>query len=355
MIRVDEIYYNVFVKALQHRPDVICHWFDPFGSVAFDDMCVHPPTFWPDPINSRLIFWDQEPLYQEYAKVFFDQFEQRFKHETARRIVITSEIDSQSVEWVKETYGYRSAHYFFHGWAALDWYRGYNHSYLGQPIDQRKYQYPFVCPNNIVGGNRVHRIQFLNVLAQRDLHRTALISFPSRCPYKNQDTYAIAEDHGIDLPPIDLPLVIDHLSRDHANNSHRIDFWEQAQTAFAHVVTETVYTSDRVHLTEKIFKPIVLKQPFLLVAPRNSLAYLRTYGFKTFDTLWDESYDHHDDQTRIHAVADICSWLNSLSRAALIDLAHEIKHIVDHNHDWFYGEFQNVLWKEMVDMIEPWR
>lgn len=354
MIRIDEIYYNVFVKALQHRSDVICHWFDPFGSVAFDDMCVQPPTFWPDPINTRLIFWDQEPLYQEFAQDFFDQFEQRYKNETAQRIVITSEIDSWSVKWIEEIYGYKSAHYFFHGWAALDWYRGYNHSYLDRPIDQRKYQYPFVCPNNIVGGNRVHRLKFLSELAGRDLHKTALISFPSRCPHENQDIYVMAEQHGIDLPKIDLPLVIDR-SYNHANHSHRIDFWDQAQTAFAHVVTETVYTSDRVHLTEKTFKPIVLKQPFLLVAPRNSLAYLQTYGFKTFDALWDESYDHLDDKDRLCAIADICSWLCSLSYSALNDLSQEIKHIVDYNHDWFYGGFQHVLWKELTDMIEPWR
>ena len=70
MIRIDEIYYNVFVSALQHRPRVALHWFDPFGSVNFQDICNVPAV---DGIaDLRIIFWDQEPVYRDTAKEFFD-------------------------------------------------------------------------------------------------------------------------------------------------------------------------------------------------------------------------------------------------------------------------------------------
>lgn len=329
------------------------HWFDPFGSTDFDDLVNVPPIF--DTGDLQLIFWDQEPVYKENAKKFFDQYVNTYHPKWKGPIVlITSEKNSNDVQWLCDTYGITTDYYFFHGWAALDWYRGYDHSYLSLPLDQRTYRYPFMCPNNIVGGNRIHRIRFFAELAQRDLVEKALISFPDKCPYEDRTVADLARDNGIDLPPVTLPRIID-FGFNHAGNSHRIDFWDQAQQAFAHVVTETLYNSDRLHLTEKTFKPIVMKQPFLLVAPRGSLAYLKSYGFRTFDSVWDESYDHLGDSARIGAVANICQDLSTMTSQQLSDMAKKTAEIVQHNHDWFYGGFQDLLWSELESMLKKWQ
>ena len=140
MIRIDEIYYNVFFPRVQDRPDIVCHWFDPFGSKCFKDLMNHPKI----EQGHRIIFWDQEPLYKADAAIFFDKFceiylplQNTAYHTTVT--LITSELNSREVKWVQDTYKLENtAHYFFHGWAALDWYRGYNHSFLSIPFDQRK-------------------------------------------------------------------------------------------------------------------------------------------------------------------------------------------------------------------------
>ena len=44
-------------------------------------------------------------------------------------------------------------------------------------------------------------------------------------------------------------------------------------------------------LTEKIAKCIVSAKPFLIVAGKGSLKNLQTFGFKTYDSVIDESYD----------------------------------------------------------------
>jgi hypothetical protein len=38
----------------------------------------------------------------------------------------TSERDSENVDTVCKKFNWKPLYYFFHGWAALDWYRGYD-------------------------------------------------------------------------------------------------------------------------------------------------------------------------------------------------------------------------------------
>ena len=63
------------------------------------------------------------------------------------------------------------------------------------------------------------------------------------------------------------------------------------------LVTETVAGDDNnghVFLTEKTFKPILLKMGFVIAGRMGVLKKLRDLGFKTFSDYWDESYDTMD-------------------------------------------------------------
>jgi hypothetical protein len=351
MIRIDEIYYNVFLPRVQHRPGIGLHWFDPFGSIEFGDICNVPPV--DGQAESRVIFWDQEPASKNTLKLFFDQFREVYKSD--RTLIVTSERNSKDVTWACDTYGISADYYFFHGWAALDWYRGYNHSFLSQPWIDREFDHAFICPNNIVGGQRIHRLRLLSELGRRACIDQNLISFPATCPYEHRSVIELFQEHDLLFPKnLSLPLIIDD-DRNHASDSHRIDFWEQAMRCFCHVVTETVYDDNRIHITEKTFKPIVLQQPFLIVGNRSALKYLRDYGFQTFGDLWDEDYDDLDHEHRIGAVANICQEITSWSESQRKQAQLEIADVVRHNHDWFYGGFQDVLWKETCEMIDRWQ
>jgi len=356
MIRIDEIYYNVFASAVQHRPRIGLHWFDPFGSKKFNDLVSYPQVEG----GHRIVFWDQEPLYRDDAKIFFDKFCEIYRpprDPMAHTIttLVTSEINSREVKWVQDTYKIENtAHYFFHGWAALDWYRGYDHSFLSIPWADRKFDAHIFCPNNIVGGQRTHRLKLFSALEQHDLIANNLISFPAVCPYEKISVQELLCQHGLQGTNIDLPLVIDK-DKNHADDSHKIDFWQQAQKSFCHVVTETAYDDSRTHITEKTFKPIVLQQPFMIVGTPGSLSYLKNYGFKTFDLLWDEGYDQASDNDRINLIVKNLIQINSWNNSELKDAQHQINSIVEHNFRWFYGEFQHVLWRELTEMIDQWR
>lgn len=305
------------------------------------------------PVNSfadrRILFWDQEPVYQDSFSKFMDDFKQQYYGPIT---LVTSEQHSKATQWAQDTYGVDHCYYFFHGWAALDWYRGYDHCLLWAPWHQRRLEHKIFCANNIVSGVRSHRAQLVSGMNQRNLLQGNLVSFPAQCPYSGDSAGDICSKLGLAM--IDnLPLEIDS-SVNHAANSHRIDFHVQATKCFCHVVTETLYQGQRWHLTEKTFKPIVLQQPFVLVAPRGSLCYLRSYGFKTFHGIWDETYDCCDDDQRITAVLSLLEEINSWSDQQLQHAQREIMQVVQHNHAWFYGGFQALLWTELLHMMETW-
>jgi hypothetical protein len=78
--------------------------------------------------------------------------------------------------------------------------------------------------------------------------------------------------------------------------------------------------------TEKIFRPITGRRPFVVFGSTHFLNNLRELGFETYSECWDESYDQYqglERWTRMKCVIDdiICNGYN-------IELAKEI---ADHN------------------------
>jgi hypothetical protein len=351
MIRIDEIYYNIFVKSLQDRPTTGIHWFDPFGSTDFKDL-IGPGYKFGD---QQIVFWDQEPVHRHTISDFFKQYLDIYYVEWQGPIkLITSEKNSEDVDWVCDTYNLSSNYYFFHAWAALDWYRGYNRTYLCRSFRDRHIEKTFLCPNNIIGGKRRHRLELLKQLIDRKLVHNNFVSFPDRCPYEGKTVAELCAEYNIHLAPVDLPLKIDSGSN-YANSSHCIDMWPLADQSLLHVVTETVYHGKKLHLTEKTFKPIVMQQPFVLVSCQGSLEYLRSYGFKTFGNFWNEDYDDKDDDARISCIGKLLADLESLSVKEKTQLQQHLAPIVEHNFNWFYSrEFEELLWNELTTMIKSW-
>ena len=117
--------------------------------------------------------------------------------------------------------------------------------------------------------------------------------------------------------------------------------------------TETVYFGRRLHITEKTFKAIALEMPFVLVAPAHSLEYLREYGFKTFASVFDESYDKEtDDFVRVEKVTKLLKDLDNLSVKERQEIHRACLPIVEHNYNHFYyGGLTDILWPELMNML----
>ena len=365
MIRIDEIYDNVVLPFVKKIPETSVHWFDPFGSTQYKDL-VSKPVLHGD--VARIIMWDQEPIHRNQFTPFIEIIKPPIlvrpdaPYGCAERpyfmkkpiTLITSEWQSEDVAWATDTYGLESGYYFFHAWASLDWYRGYNRTSLAQPFLERKPYNTFLCPNNIIGGERKHRIEMLQQFVYRNMLDRNLISFPDVCPYEGQSLELLCKKYQLECPTVRLPLTIDN-GAGYAAQSHRIDLWEQANNSLIHVVTETVYKGHKNHLTEKSFKPIVMEQPFIIQSCKGSLEYLRRYGFRTFGEFWDESYDEADDKVRTYEIGKLLESLHNMSQKEKTTLQTAVNSTVEHNYNWFYSqEFEKLLWDELQGMMSRW-
>jgi hypothetical protein len=133
--------------------------------------------------------------------------------------------------------------------------------------------------------------------------------------------------------------------------------YAEAQDSLVYVPTETLYFGRRTHITEKTFKAIALEMPFALVAPAHSLEYMRSYGFKTFGDVFDESYDAEtDDIVRVEKVARLLKDLDRLSPKERQEIHRACLPIVEHNYNHFYkGGLTDVLWPELIGMLDGLR
>ena len=102
------------------------------------------------------------------------------------------------------------------------------------------------------------------------------------------------------------------------------------------VVSETNFfyaEEPALFLTEKIFKPIAHKHPFIVISRPKTLSLLRDLGYKTFENIIDESYDNEtDDVTRMMMILRETQRLCYLSEYELESFLEEARVICNYNY-----------------------
>lgn len=108
---------------------------------------------------------------------------------------------------------------------------------------------------------------------------------------------------------------------------------------FVEIVCETFLAGNSFYPTEKIWRPIICRTPFIVLGPANFLSNLQKLGFKTFDRWWDESYDidaaYDDGLVAIDAIQRIIQQLSLLSREELEGILIDMESVLDHNYKTF--------------------
>jgi hypothetical protein len=409
MIRIDEIYNNIFWPWFEkNRPGSRLVYCDPPGRTDPDSLF----NLGRDDIkeNNFVYFHDQEPVHLDIHQPLFEevllrnfdiihqqsQYRQiKFSNKThavdfsahkqlkpnnhdeyfRKNTHIFSDIIAQNpetfkhghvvvselgehVEQLEKQYGWTSHYYFYHGWACQDWFRGYDKTFLIPRAKDRHPTRTFMSPNRIVAGKRDHRVLFLyNVFKNKLEHNH--ISAPRICQYENVDITSIAQKYTNvyqDITTVfdqaNLPRLFDGESAQQMTSCWLTNFTE-AQDSLIYVPTETVYFGRRLHITEKTFKAIALEMPFMLIAPAGSLEYMRSYGFRTFEPIIDESYDlETDDVIRIEKVTQQLKEFDNLSIRERQAVHRACLPIVEHNFNHFYkGDFATILWQEFLAML----
>jgi hypothetical protein len=196
-------------------------------------------------------------------------------------------------------------------------------------------------------GSQAQRVLMLAYLHKHNLLDQFYISF-SKLEIDNGGTYSehakkffnrlnienTITDEDLNQIEAKLPLVLDtdnhklNLMFDELDSTHQ--FYNDS---LVNLIAETNFFTNIVHLTEKSYKPIMYKQPFIMFGARGSLKALRDQGFKTFDNVWDESYDDEPSNTQrffkvLDLIKEICSW----SDEKKLEVSASVKDIVDYNY-----------------------
>jgi hypothetical protein len=99
------------------------------------------------------------------------------------------------------------------------------------------------------------------------------------------------------------------------------------------VVTESNFVNKQIYHSEKTWKPIANKHPFIIVGPAGSLEKLKSLGYRTFSDFWDESYDLETNDThRLLRIASLCKSISNWPISKKKDFFYESMHITKHNY-----------------------
>jgi hypothetical protein len=202
----------------------------------------------------------------------------------------------------------------------------------------------FLCFNRV---ERKHRIILTAKLLLENLLNNSFYSFYGN-NYDNSWLTRLEEipEQYHDILKTNTDLFPMHLTGNKSSRNNPIDMVEEDrilyEESYYSITTETTFfkgnetlargTIPSIFFTEKTYKPMVMKHPFILVTMPKSLQWLKNMGFKTFSPFINESYDdEQDDDTRLQMIVDEVKRLDTLTDQQWIDWQIGVKDIVEHN------------------------
>lgn len=367
MYNINTHYTNIFNLAKSMVKDPALMYLHPHGATEINNLeTMHVES------NDKLhmsdafiICYDQEPLIPSYNTPVFSHINAKLTSFLRFRpiILLNTELDSDDKEVILSEYNYVDCYYFHHIFAAHDWFRDYYYNKQITPVNERTLSKKFISMNRLTSNARVYRTLLVNEFIKHDLVNDGHVSYSRNCPLGGDSIQQLLDNgHNYNIPTKLINEVVTNIGN--STNHFRIDFPDAEfipnrsfsldpiptfMESFLHIVAETNYWGRKKHLTEKIFKPIILKQPFILVGCANNLAYLKSYGFKTFDKWWSEDYDNiTDDIQRMHIIGDTIKEICNYSLPQLEDMLKEMQEVLDYNFHLFYSrEFIDNAWNEL--------
>lgn len=212
----------------------------------------------------------------------------------------------------------------------------------------------FLCFNRM---SRMQRIALLGLMYSKNLVDKGHYSFfPSCYSYHMYNNLANLKNHiseslhkqitnNIYKNQHKLPLLLNTSDVDENANYVKDTDNFYYQSSYFSIVTETSFfncpsfTNENVDetsvfFTEKTFKPIICKHPFILLNRPKALSYLKKMGYKTFHPFIDESYDEiENDELRLLAIINEIERLSNFTDEQWLTWQHNVLPIVEHNHE----------------------
>jgi hypothetical protein len=351
-IPLDRLYPYIEQLAQQARNGVVdLHRFYPHGSKDISNLSPIQSIQGCQKFTSPMVFCnDQEPLdFERYQDVepagMPDKIKIAYKKHNLKKynfqdtrhniydksLLIHSEQRSVNLEKYQNNW-FIPVYYWSHAVISLDWFRYAKH------VTQRKnVKKPFLIYSRAWSGTREYRLKFAELLVRLGLQDFCQTSINPVEP----ELGIHYELHKFKNPVWRPQTVLESFfPLNHAHSQYSADFdIEDYAATDIEVVLETLFDDSRLHLTEKSLRPIACAQPFILAGTHGSLEYLRSYGFKTFGNIWDESYDLVEDPLeRLVTIANVMQHIANWTPEQRANKMAKAQVIADHNRQLFFSQ-----------------
>lgn len=198
----------------------------------------------------------------------------------------------------------------------------------------------FTCFNR---SPRTHRSKLLAEMFKYNLVKQAYYSFEgsftsTKLPIFEADQRLL--NRYKHLLPLHLDITED---TDNPAGFTEQDLFYHTNSYFS-LITETAFSpislaQSTIFISEKTFRAVLYKHPFIVVSRPGTLAALRDAGYKTFSPLIDETYDIiKDDDARLAAIVKEVLKLSEFTDADWELWQSKVKDIVDYNYSVFAGK-----------------
>jgi len=346
------------------------YWFiDVFSGTSFD--CYPIETIVPEDILRKI--WNKEIFllvcntHEGYHNVVGGIYEDLIvrSHIPEEQIILLSESADiiKEIEAVSKRYGKEHIN--------VEWLRIFEANTkiwlsnrninLPMTLEDKQYDKKFLCFNNHMHTHgRLHRGSIIALMCSMNMLDYGYISAGMYDEYptwldifgelvvlhkNNDEIMSMLKENAQKILNIGKLIIdADYETLKNRDNAYFLNSVNQYYSnSYFSVVTETnclargksfgEHTPPGRQLSEKTFKPIGYKHPFILVAPANSLALLKEIGYKTFSPWIDESYDTETDESvRLLLIVKEIKRLSELSPSELTEFLNNVREVCQHNY-----------------------
>lgn len=363
-IPLDRLYHYIESIAEEiYNNAIIIYRFYPHGSKKLDDFVPLTYSSWQEMhLIPGIHCNDQEPLnfnlYENYkfsnvndwittlqlTSIKYNKYNLKRSFMYDKSLLMHSECRSKNLEKYQQNH-WIGIYYWSHALLALDWFRYAQHNNIKKTSVKK-----FLVYNRAWSGTREYRLKFADLLIDYNLVndcQTSIGFIDNNIHYKDY-TFTNSNWH--------LQHCLErYFNVNNTPSTSSADFnIEDYSNTDIEVVLETLFDDDRLHLTEKSLRPIACGQPFILAATHGSLEYLKSYGFKTFSSVIDESYDQIENpEKRLESIVLLMKKIANWSADEKYYKINQLQKIADYNKQHFFSDnFFNRIITELKNNLE---
>lgn len=333
--------YNYDYMHCAENVITICHDQEPLSwqnfELSWQDLKKHKINAWPwNRVEFETSFWQKLSELNLAAYLLGNFYDYG--------ILVHSEQRSTEVE--KFSQHFFPVYYWCHGLLARDWYR-----YAQYDPEIRDYPDSFEFDFNVYArawqGTREYRLRLLQEIQCAELSPRCRVTF---CAEEHESIYL---DHQFSNPKLAIDQDLRFATSDVPSSLSAEYHAPHYQQCAFDLVLETLFDDNRLHLTEKVLRPIACGKPFLLASTHGSLDYLKQYGFETFAPWIDESYDRIQDPCqRLTALVAEMARISALAPEQKQTMVNNCHAIAKRNQKRFFSQaLIDQIVSELVDSI----